>query len=314
MGSRVTACAMVIGAMAGAALPVGVTAQSVAGRAGPAPAHEFIGRWRVVTATIAPWVASDSAGVDRTRLLARVVQLGATSLTGLPPFDCTDGRFEPTQVEPEGLFQGGLPAPAGTAARALGFSAGRVRGIRLICASGVFEFHAADSSHLLVAIDNVILTLDRSPGAQAAETSPAGAVQALLERHASNRFAFHRAAVERLRTWLDARLIADITAYFDAPTSPDEAPLIDGDPFTDSQETPTRFAVQQGRITGRRAEVAVVFADGWSSKTLRYRLERDGAAWRIVDIVFGDGSTFTKLLRDGAAASRNQGAGERVWE
>lgn len=129
-------------------------------------ANEFAGRWRVSKTTIAPWVTSDSARVDRNRLLARVVRVGATSFTGLPPFDCTDARYERTRMEPEGLFQGNLPSPAKTAARALGFAAGVVNGMRLMCATGLFEFHAVDRDHLLIAIDNVILTLERSPGAR----------------------------------------------------------------------------------------------------------------------------------------------------
>ena len=60
------------------------------------------------------------------------------------------------------------------------------------------EFHVADAMHLLVAIDNVIWTLDRSPGALATASSPEGVVQALLERHFATGLKFDRATTQRL--------------------------------------------------------------------------------------------------------------------
>lgn len=149
------------GLLRAAVMAMGV-ALPCAGQPTTKPTNEFVGRWRVSRTAVAPWVKSDSARVDRDRLLGRVVHIGATSFTGLPPFDCTDARYERTRMEPEGLFQGNLPSPAQTAARALGFAAGRVNGMRLMCATGLFEFHARDRNQLLIAIDNVILTLDRS--------------------------------------------------------------------------------------------------------------------------------------------------------
>lgn len=261
-------------------------------------ANEFAGRWRVSATAIAPWVKSDTARVDRNRLLGRVVHVGATSFTGLPPFDCTDARYERTRMEPAGLFQGNLPSPAQTAARALGFAAGRVNGLRLMCATGLFEFHSADRDHLLTAIDNVILTLDRSPGAVAAPASPAGVVQALLERHARDDFAFNRNTVARLEPWLDTQLYARIAAYFKKPVPAGETGDINYDPFTSSQDMTYRFSVQAPRIVGARAEVTVQFADGFAPRSMRYVLRRAASGWRVADVIMAEGSSFTKVLRD----------------
>ncbi len=190
-----------------------------------------VGPWRVTRAVTAPWAAADSARLDRTVYLTRVVQLRAASFSGLGRFGCERPRYEQTTMPPEGLFQGNLPAPAAAAARALGFAAGVVQGVRVTCASGVFEFHAVDASHLLVAIDNVIWTLDRSPGALAAAVTPAGVVQRLLEAHFATDMGFDSVTVRRLQPFLTTGLAARIAAYFAAPAPRDEAPVIDGDPF-----------------------------------------------------------------------------------
>lgn len=258
---------------------------------------DLAGAWRVSTAVIAPWVTTDSAKVNRTTYLTRVVQIRPTSFAGLAPFACTGARYEPTRMPPEGLFQGGLPAPADKAARVIGFDAGPVRGISLNCATGIFEFHAVDSMHLAVAIDNVIWTLDRSPGALASAASPEGVVHALLERHFAAGFALNRAAVQRLAPYLTPTLVTRINTYLARPTSPNEVPPINGDPFTDSQEYPTRFSVQRATITNTSATLLVRFADGWSSKSLRYRLRRVASGWRVDDIAYNGGQSFVNLLR-----------------
>lgn len=276
---------------------IGAIAPRVSAAQPSALPSDLVGAWRVSTAVLAPWVKSDSASVNRTKYLTKIVQIRPTSFTGLAPFACTDARYEPTRMPPEGLFQGGLPTPADKAARAVGFAAGTVRGISLNCATGIFEFHAADTAHLLVAIDNVIWTLDRSPGALASATSPEGIVQALLERHFAGGLGFDRAAVQRFTPYLTPALLASINAYLARPTSPNEVPKISGDPFTDSQEYPTRFSVQRATITNTSATLLVRFADGWSSKSLRYRLRRGTAGWGVDDIAYNGGQTFVNLLR-----------------
>ena len=175
--------------------------------------------------------------------------------------------------------------------------AGTVQGARVTCASGMFEFHAVDASHLLVAIDNVIWTLDRSPGALAAATTPAGVVQRLLEAHFAFDMGFDSLTVRHVRPFLTGGLAARIAAYFAAPPPRDVVPAIDGDPFTDAQEYPTRFSVQRATVTGARAAVVVRFADGYASRTMQYQLRSGPAGWRVDNIIYPGGGTFTGLLR-----------------
>ena len=256
-----------------------------------------VGPWRVASSVIAPWAVADKARLDRAAYLTSIVQLRAALFSGLGPFACERPRYEQTAMPPEGLFQGNLPAPTAAAARALGFAAGAVHGVRVTCASGMFEFHAVDASHLLVAIDNVIWTLDRSPGALAAATTPAGVVQRLLEAHFAFDMGFDSLTVRHVRPFLTGGLAARIAAYFAAPPPRDVVPAIDGDPFTDAQEYPTRFSVQRATVTGARAAVVVRFADGYASRTMQYQLRSGPAGWRVDNIIYPGGGTFTGLLR-----------------
>jgi hypothetical protein len=75
-----------------------------------------------------------------------------------------------------------------------------------------------------------------------------------------------------------------------------EVPTVDGDPFTDSQEYPTRFAVAISPANSAPTDVAVDFADGYSEKRIAYRLKKAGARWQIHELIYSDGSTLSELL------------------
>jgi hypothetical protein len=75
-----------------------------------------------------------------------------------------------------------------------------------------------------------------------------------------------------------------------------EAP-IDGDPFTDSQEFPTRFAVREGQGDARTVDVPVDFADGYSARRVFYRLRKiGGGGWRVDDLLYAHGGTLREAL------------------
>ncbi|QJR37531.1 hypothetical protein [Gemmatimonas groenlandica] len=158
---------------------VDAPAQSLARPSASTLSPSLFGTWRIRSGIVAPWVTTDSPSWNRAAYLAHLVELRPTALVGPGPFACAAPRYEPTLMPPEALFQGNLPAPAATTARALGFASGLVRGISIRCASGIFEVHVVDATHLMVAVDNVIWTLDRSPGALAAGKTAEGVVQAL---------------------------------------------------------------------------------------------------------------------------------------
>jgi hypothetical protein len=255
------------------------------------------GTWRVVRGQVAPWVAATESRPDVREWLGQTIRVSAAGVSGPAVLRCATPRLEATNMPPEGLFQGGLPAPADAAARALGFAAPPVAGVRLTCDAGLFEYHQPDAQTMLVAVDNVIWTLDKSPGAQAAASSPSGVVQRFLEHHFANDFGYDTSAIPAKRAWLSSALAAQLLRYLSMPGSPDEAPELNGDPFTDSQEYPTRFSVGAARVVGTRGTVSVRFSDGYRRYRVTYQLVRATEGWRIDDVLDQRGRSLRALLR-----------------
>ena len=257
----------------------------------------ILGGWRIVRGVVAPWVRRAKAVNPHRDWIGRTVTFAPQRVTGPGALRCRNVAYTPTRVPAEGLFQGSLPAPATDAAAALGVVRMPVRGTRLACDGGVFELHRADDATLLVALDDVIYTLDRSPGALAADSSPPGVVQRLLEHHFATGMAFDAEHMRYHEPWLTQRLRAGMARYFAKPADPNEAPAIDGDPFTDSQEHPTRFSVQGATVRGDEATVPVGFSDGRRVRTVRYYLLRERGAWRVEDLYYESRKSLSGLLR-----------------
>ncbi|MEO8459015.1 MAG: DUF3828 domain-containing protein, partial [Dokdonella sp.] len=209
---------------------------------------------------------------------------------------CGHSVLTPTSFPAEGLFQGTLPSPATTAAQELGIAHLPAPGISLNCDTGLFEFHRVDTETLLLGLDNQVLTLSRAPGTLASADTPEGRAQRFLEAHFNGDMGFTRDNVKVHRKWFSKRLDQAITAYFAKPVSEDEVPAIDGDPFTDSQEYPQRFAVGKARVTKDVAEVPVRFSDAFRDRIVVYLLRRKDAAWQLDDLRFESGETLLGLL------------------
>ncbi len=249
----------------------------------------LLGRWRVQRGVVAPWVKDKNYHPDVRSWVGKYFTFDAKRVAGVSPLQCGGAHYEATSMPPDGLFMGGLLKPQKAAAQTLGFKTFPVRGTSLDCDAGVFEFHYADANAVLVAVDNVIWTLDRSPGALADSGSPAMVVQQFLERHFAGEMGFDAASVASKRQFLSDPLQARIAQYFKKPANPNEVPAIDGDPFTDSQEYPTRFSVELPVVEGARMAVSVRMSDAYRTRVIRYILERQGAQWRIADVRYGKG-------------------------
>jgi hypothetical protein len=180
----------------------------------------------------------------------------------------------------------------------LGLNAEKIAGVSLICDTGVFEFHYAAANTLLVALDNRIWTLDRTPGARASKSSPEGVVQRFLEAHFASDMGFTPESVKAKRTFLTDELATRISAYLAKPVDPNEAPSINGDPFTDSQEYPTRFAVDRDNKKVKGAAVPVTFSDAFHKRGVSFEMARENGRWLINDLDYEDGSSFSALLAD----------------
>lgn len=255
------------------------------------------GTWRIERGVVAPWVGAATTAPDTRAWLGRTVRIEANRVVGPGVLACGRARFEQAPVPAKGMFQGNLPAPAAASAEALGVARFPVPGVHLNCDTGLFDFHRVDNSTMLIAVDNVIWTMSRAPGALAVPSAANGVVQAFLEHHFAGDMGFDRATVAAKEKWLADTLRLAIAAYFRRPRPTDEVPPIDGDPFTDSQEYPTRFAVGSADLRAGAANVSVKFADAFRETTMVYVLRRQGAEWRIADVRSADGTPLTKLLK-----------------
>lgn len=252
------------------------------------------GRWRFTHALPAPWGAALPGSPN---LVGQSLNISGLAIQGPKPFACGGLRSQAVQLPPEGLFQGGLPAPALAAAQRLGLGEFPVATSSLACDSGLFDFHHADADTVLIGLDNRVWILSRAPGTAAAADAPEGVVERLLEAHFGADMAFSQAALANKLAFLSAGLHQAIDRYFAKPQPEDETPAIDGDPFTDSQEYPSRFAVQQARIANEAAQVEVLLADAGRRRALIYRLVREAGAWRLDDIAYPTGNSFRGLLQ-----------------
>jgi hypothetical protein len=247
--------------------------------------------WRIESGRIAPW-APPGTRIDPA-YRGREVRFETTRLTAPPPLACDGARYEWIVGGPEGLFEGNLPAPAAAAARRLGLEGGSIATLRVTCANAGFDFHRTSRGELLLGLDNVVWTL--RPAAKAA--TPAEIVQELLVTHFTHDMGFTRESVARKRAFLSAALQTSIARYLAAPQPQDEAPDINGDPFTDTQEYPDRFTLGPPRTSGTRTIVPVQFADAHAKRRVDYVLVRDGARWAVDDLVDERGGSLRDLLR-----------------
>jgi hypothetical protein len=163
----------------------------------------------------------------------------------------------------------------------------RVLAVALACLTALVL--ATGDVHAQAAVKSVAL---QSTSAAA----PQAVVQALLQRHFKEDMGFTPASVARKAEWLTAGLQQRIAAGFAKPTPPGDAPDIDGDPFTNSQDPPSRFKVEAARVQADRAEVPVRFSGNGDSQRVRFILRLEQGAWRVDDVAYADGSSLRRLL------------------
>ncbi len=254
------------------------------------------GAWRFTHAQPAPWDPANPLGPD---LRGQVITISDDSFQGPAYLQCERATFSRLTLPAEGLFEGGLPAPAETAANSLGLAHFPVATTRVTCANAGFDLHQVDPLTVLIGLDNRVWTLSQTAGTESANSGDnraAGLVQLLLETHFSETMGFVPDTTKTKWGYFSRDLKQAIEGYFAVQRPVDEVPPINGDPFTDSQEYPTRFAVT--RVTGdsSRAGVEVVFANAFNTYPLVYLLVREPDGWKLDNIVYSGGYTFLKLL------------------
>ncbi len=128
------------------------------------------------------------------------------------------------------------------------------------------------------------------------EKSPERLVQSLFSNHFKHGMGFTKASVSRKAKWLSEDFLKQLRQELNHPASPDEVPNIDGDPFTDSQEYPTRFKVGKAEIKGDSARVPVVLSGNGRKRTVVAILNQTTEGWRVDDLAYEEGKTLRAEL------------------
>lgn len=251
--------------------------------------------WRLVRGVAAPWVASPGDVTVSKALTGKSLAFEIGRVTGPHPLGCAGAGYEFAMMPGEGLFQGGLPTPVEASARRAGISTLPVLTLQVSCEKGLFDYHITGPGRLVTALDNVVWTLEATKAT--ASLTPEAVVARLLVDHFTHDMAFTKASIARKRGWLSAALNRQIAAYFAAPFPEDEPPPINGDPITNSQDYPTRFAIARAAVAGREAKVRVRFTDEGRSRPTEFLLRRGDVGWRIDDLIYDDGSRFSASLK-----------------
>lgn len=128
------------------------------------------------------------------------------------------------------------------------------------------------------------------------QVAPAEVVRALFSDHFKHSMGFSKASVARKAKWLSADFLKQLNQELDRPSNPDEGPNIDGDPFTDSQEYPTRFQVGKATAEGALIRVPVLTSGNGRRHTIVAVLRDEPDGWRVDDLVYEEGKTLRNLL------------------
>ena len=137
-----------------------------------------------------------------------------------------------------------------------------------------------------------------APSAQTQQGStPEAVVDAFYKYHFSHDMAFDPSNVRQRSSWLTPDLLKACKAYFALPQDPDEAPDIEGDMFTGSQEYPNTYVLSPGKVAETTARVPVTFKwdDGHSTHG-NVVLKKLGGKWLIDDVEFPDQDSIRKTL------------------
>jgi hypothetical protein len=250
-------------------------------------------RWLIQSGRVAPWAKPGTKTLENAGLAGQSIQVTGTVITAPHPLACEQAEHAFVVMPAVGLFEGGLPAPAGHAAREAGVPSLPVLTWRISCRNGAFDYHLLPKQSALIGLDQVVWSLKRTTSG----LTPDAAVLDFLRDHMTQDMAFTNAALARKKLQLTKRLANAIDAYFARPVPTDEVPRINGDPFTNSQEHPTTFTLGKVMRVGSRATVPVRFDEGGSHKIVEFRLQRVGGTWCLDDLHYEDGGTLRELLK-----------------
>lgn len=136
--------------------------------------------------------------------------------------------------------------------------------------------------------------------ADKAPPDPAQTVQSFYAYHFKHDMGFGASQVKARKAWLAPKLYALITKALAKPVPKGDAPDIDGDIFTDSQDTPNSFQIGKATIDKETAKVDVTFIWPGEKRHVTVILTQIEKAWLITDIDYGSHRSLTKELQEAA--------------
>src|SRR5215216_6070498 len=124
-------------------------------------------------------------------------------------------------------------------------------------------------------------------------TAVASTVKAFYAFHFKHNFDYTERGLKQRQRWLDESLYKLLIAESkrsQETTKQDEAPDLNGDPFTNSQEYPNSFRIGKVEQDGKNATVEVIFVwkeknKGIDQKRVRVQLARSAESWKIANII-----------------------------
>lgn len=140
-----------------------------------------------------------------------------------------------------------------------------------------------------------------TPTAASAESQAAAAtalVTDLYKQHDAKKSPFFQTKDRALVDKYFTKTLADLI-WKDANNSSGEVGAIDGDPLYNAQDMEIKgFAIGKAEVKGEDAKLAVTFTNFGEKKTINYALKLVSNAWKIDNILYGDGDSLLKWLKD----------------
>ena len=128
-------------------------------------------------------------------------------------------------------------------------------------------------------------------------TSPDALVAALYKQSKNKRSPFFQTRSRALVGKYFEKTLADLI-WKDASGPKDEVGAIDGDPLFNAQDMDIkRFSIHPASYKNGKAEVTVSFENFGQKQEVLFLLVVEGAAWKIEDIKYTDGTTLTGILK-----------------
>ncbi|HXO22865.1 MAG TPA: hypothetical protein VOA87_23355 [Thermoanaerobaculia bacterium] len=127
----------------------------------------------------------------------------------------------------------------------------------------------------------------------------AAVAQEFYDFHFHHDMAFTVAGVKSRESWFEPGFYQLLLAEAGKPVSPEAAPLIEGDPFTDSQEYPQSFRIGEVHRVGDRVSVQVVVVWPTFERSFQVMLVPHGTRWLIADLRYDPKHSLRGLLEHG---------------